>query len=56
MASWYQWVIYGPADAGIVGGVKEYEDYFDVEFFHFGHIHTFSEATIQTGISRWLNR
>jgi hypothetical protein len=56
LSGWYQWTIYGPADAGIVGAVKEYDEYFDVEFFQNGNIISFSAGTIQTGISKWVNR
>jgi hypothetical protein len=56
MSGWYQWVIYGPADAGICGGVREDDGTFFVEFFRNGEIVSFVEDSIVLGLEKGLSK
>ena len=63
MAGWYEWTMYGPANSGICGGVKEHEGKFIVEFFvsskrfeGMNEIVGFTAESIELGIDKYLEK
>jgi hypothetical protein len=61
MAGWYEWTMYGPADSGICGGVKEHAGQFNLDFFvrskrieGMNEIVGFTAESIELGIEQYL--